>query len=87
MDQNAITQWIKASAITCAILDFIGIAKMKLVISQAMTNRYVKSSNPFDINLMSSDKLFIRQERTSGLGEYGLCDRNLFFFFDECHKL
>ena len=44
---------------TCAAPDFIGIPSTKLVILQEATNRYLKLSIPFDMNLMSTDKLFI----------------------------
>ena len=41
------TLCIRASVITCAILDFIGITKLKLVILYVVTKIYLNSSHPW----------------------------------------
>ena len=44
---------------TCAALDLLGIARTKLLFWQVVSRKYLKSLNPFGINLMSIDKLSI----------------------------
>ena len=56
-----ITLWINVSAIPCAVLDLMGIARMKLVILQVANKRYLSPSNSFRINFIPIDELFISE--------------------------
>ena len=62
-----ITLLIIVHAVTCAALDLISIAK--LVRLQVATNRYLKSSKPSGINLMSTDKFLLVNSHLVFLGD------------------
>ena len=64
-----ITLWIKVSANVYAVVDFIGFARMNLVMSQVVTERCFKSSNPFGMNFMSMNKPFTG-EQSNGIVVY-----------------
>ena len=59
---------MNASAMTCAILDLIGIASIKLEISQVATDRYLKLSKSFSMIFMTTDKLSIFNNQVVFLG-------------------
>ena len=62
------SQWINVSAMACAVLYFTDIAIIKLVILQEVTKRYLKQSDPFGMNFLSTDKPSFSEQSTDILG-------------------
>ena len=59
--KRQVTLWINSSAIPCSILVLTDTANKKLVISQVATSRHLKSSHPFGMSVMSTDKLSVEE--------------------------
>ena len=64
-----ILQWIRSSATMCTALVLIGMVSTKFVISHLASERYLKLSNPFGINVMSTSfswKIINRYPKVKG---------------------
>ena len=81
-----IPSWIKASVTTCATLVLKGLASIKLEVSQVVTNKYLKSSNPFWHKFYIHWQSF-HVEIAGILAWKGLFLSDLIFVFVLCHIL